>query len=93
MRWVEKLLRRKRVIEFVYMFPLISTVFIGISLKGFVNIHAKMAGITEIRHLFLMVLVLLFINLVANFIGLTLYFCLFNRIRDFLQKYKTDDDI
>lgn len=88
MDWVEKLLRKKKVIEFVYIFPLISTVFIGISLKGFVNIHAKMAGITEIRHLFLIVLALLFINLVANFIGLTLYFCLFNRIKEFLQNYK-----
>ncbi len=88
MDWVEKLLRKKKVIEFVYVFPLISTVFIGISLKGFVNIHAKMAGIAEIRHLFLIVLALLFVNLVANFIGLTLYFCLFNRIRDFLQNYK-----
>lgn len=88
MDWVEKLLRKKKVIEFVYIFPLISTVFIGISLKGFANIHAKMTGIAEIRHLFLIVLALLFVNLVANFIGLTLYFCLFNRIKEFLQNYK-----
>ena len=88
MEWVEKLLRKKKVIEFIYIFPLISTVFIGISLKGFVDLHMKMVGIGEVRHLFITVLALLFINLVANFIGLTLYFCLFNRIRDFLQNYK-----
>ena len=87
MRLVEKLLRKKKVIELIYIFPLISTVFIGISLKGFVTLHSHMIGISEVRHLFIIVLSLLFINMVANFIGLTLYFCLFNRIRDFLQNY------
>ena len=88
MQWVEKLLRRKKVIEFVYVFPLISTVFIGISLKGFADAHAQVSNIIELRHLFITVLALLFVNLIATFIGLTLYFCLFNRIRDFLQTYK-----
>lgn len=87
MRLVEKLLRKKKVIELIYIFPLISTVFIGISLKGFVTLHSHMIGISEVRHLFIIVLSLLFANMVANFIGLTLYFCLFNRIRDFLQNY------
>lgn len=88
MEWVEKLLRKKKIIEFIYIFPLISTVVIGIGLKQFVDFHTKLAGISEIRHTFIIVLAILFLNLVFNFIGLTLYFCLFNRIRDFLQKYK-----
>lgn len=88
MEWVEKLLRKKKVIEFIYIFPLISTVIMGIGLKRFVDFHTKLAGIGEIRHTFIIVLGILFLNMIFNFIGLTLYFCLFNRMHNFLQNYK-----
>lgn len=88
MKVLERFLKKKRVIELIYIFPLINIVFIGIALKEFADFHNKIIGICEVRYLFTVVVCLLFVNLIANFIGLILYFYLSNRIKSFLQTYK-----
>lgn len=88
MKIIETLLRKKLMIEIIFIFPLISSVGIAICLKNFVDMNYRLPYISHIRHLFTIIVLFLFINLIANFIGLTLYFCLFNRMKNFLNKYK-----
>lgn len=87
LNFFEKVFHNKNVIKGIFIFPLISIVFIALALKDFVDVHYRLAYIGDVRRLFIMILVLLSINMLANFSALILYYCLSNRVDNFTKKY------
>ena len=87
LNFFEKFFHNKYVIRAIFIFPLLSIVFIAMALKDFADVHARFAYITDVRRLFIMILILLCINMLANFSALILYYCLSNRVDHFTKKY------
>jgi len=85
----EKFFHNKNVIRAIFIFPLISAIIIALMLKDFVNLHSGVAYITTIRHLFASVLAIMFVNMLANFSALILYYCLYNRLEDIKKRHTT----
>ncbi len=85
---IEKLFHKRAVVRGVFIFPLISCVIIGIWLNHFVDVNKTVPYIGAARHLFVGILILLCINMLANFASLILYYCLYNRIESISKKYK-----
>lgn len=81
----ERFFHNKNVIRAIFIFPLISSVFIAIALKNFVNIHQSLAYLIGLNRLFTLILAIMFINMLANFSALVLYYCLYNRI-EYIKK-------
>ena len=84
----EKFFHNKNVIKAIFIFPLISVIIIALMLKDYVNLHSGAAYIASIRHLFAYVLGIMFINMLANFSALILYYCLYNRLEDIKKRHK-----
>ncbi len=85
---VEKIFHKKAVIKSVFIFPLISIVIIAIGLNDFIYVNKTVPYINEAKHLFIWILILLCINMLANFSALILYYCLHNRLEDITKKFK-----
>lgn len=84
----EKFFHNKKVIRWIFIFPLISSVFIAIAIKEFIGLHQAFAEATGMNNLFALILSIMFINMLANFASLILYYCLHNRIEYLSNKYK-----
>lgn len=84
----EKFFHNKNVIKAIFIFPLISVIIIALMLKDYVNLHSGAVYIASIRHLFAYVLGIMFINMLANFSALILYYCLYNRLEDIKKRHK-----
>lgn len=84
----EKFFHNKKVIQWIFIFPLISSVFIAIAIKEFIGLHQTFAEATGMNNLFTLILAIMFINMLANFASLILYYCLHNRIESLSSKYK-----
>lgn len=84
----EKFFHNKTVIKTIFIFPLISTVFMAILLKEFVDVNSSLVYMSNVRRLFTFIVGLLCINVFANFSALILYYCLYNRLEDIKKKYK-----
>lgn len=83
----ERFFHNKYTIRGIFIFPLISIVIIALAISNFLQMNGRVIPATNLRHLFVWVLVLLCINMVANFSALVLYYCLSNRVDDFNKKY------
>lgn len=84
---IEKLFHKRSVVKSVFILPLISLVVIALSLNHFIIANRTLPYINEAKQLFIWILVLLCINAVANFASLVLYYCLYNRTEDFVNRY------
>lgn len=84
----ERFFHNKQVIKGIFIFPLLSSVIIGILLKSFADLHPYITYMTGLNRVLIYVLLLIFINMLANFAALVLYYCLSNRINDLSKKYR-----
>ena len=84
----ERFFHNKQVIKGIFIFPLFSSVIIGILLKSFADLHPHITYMTGLNRVLIYVLLLIFINMLVNFAALVLYYCLSNRINDLSKKYR-----
>jgi len=87
LNWFERLFHKKTIIKSVFIFPLISCVVMGLAIKDFADLHRNLAYFSSLNDLFIGILVLLLLNMLANFASLVLYFCLSNRVEHLSKKY------
>lgn len=86
-KFIEKIFHKKTIIKSIFIFPLISCIVMCLAIKDFANLNHHLAYFGNLRHLFVGILILLFLNLIANFCSLMLYYCLSSRVETLSKKY------
>ena len=83
---------QKTFIKFIFLIPFITCLITAIDVKSFMDkqykVYPEISNFIAYEEIFNLVVLCLFVNCVASFVSLILYYCLENRVKHLVKEKK-----